>query len=115
VERVLSSWPLVGTRALAVALAITGCEDRSVHLFGAERYDPEGHCLEAPATVDVLSGPDPGPCNDLRCWQSPSGEVYVTSAACDAPPDFADRTSDPAGSLCAEALDAFAQKARCDS
>jgi hypothetical protein len=114
-----SSIPSASASASPIAIVITtclalgACDDRPVHIFGAERYDPVRDCLEAPAAVDVLDGPDPGPCAELRCWQSPSGEVYVTSTACGSPPDFADRSSDPPGSLCAEALDAFAREARC--
>lgn len=98
--------------ALAASLA-AGCEDRPVHIFSGERYDPVGDCLEKAAALDVIDGADPGPCDVVRCWAAPAGDVYITTSACDAPLDLADRTGDPPGSPCAKALDAFAKKARC--
>lgn len=99
--------------ALAASLA-AGCDDQPVHVFGAERYDPVGDCLEHAAALDVLEGAEPAPCDALRCWVTTAGDIYVTTSACDAPPDFADKTGDPPGSLCAKALDAFARKDHCE-
>jgi hypothetical protein len=84
-----------------------------VHAFIAARFDPDRACLEKPAAIDVVAGPDPGSCPETRCWETPSGEVFVSTTACDAPPDFIDKTADLAGSRCGEALDALAQGADC--
>jgi hypothetical protein len=107
-------------RAKAALLALlalfplaAACDDRPVHAFIAARYDPDQKCLEAPAAVDVVSGTDPGSCSVTRCWVTPSGEVFVSTTACDAPPDFTDRTGDPDGSPCGDALDALAGDADC--
>lgn len=101
------------TLAALAILALAACEDRELHVFGAQRFDPARGCLEAATTVDVIDGPDPGPCDAPRCWRSPGGEIFVTTTACDAPPDYADRTGDPPGSLCAAALEALAAGAAC--
>ncbi|MCK6590415.1 MAG: hypothetical protein L6Q76_22860 [Polyangiaceae bacterium] len=98
---------------LFALLALAACEDRPVHAFIAARYNPDDHCLEAPFAVDVVAGPDPGSCPITRCWETPSGEVLVSTTACDAPPDFHDKTADSAGSPCARALDALAEGADC--
>ena len=105
---------ILALHTLAALLTLTACEDRPVHAFVAARYDPVRDCLEPSAAVDVLEGPDPGASCEARCWQSPSGEVYVTTAACAAPPDFADRSADPEGSPCFLALDAHARSEACD-
>ena len=99
--------------ALPAGLSLGACEDRPVHAFVAARFDPEAACLEEPGAVDVVAGADPGPCAVARCWVTPSGEVFVSTTACDAPPDVIDRTGDPAGSPCAEALDALSSGADC--
>ena len=99
---------------LAFILALAACEDRPVHAFIAARYDPDGACLEPPAAVDVVAGADPGSCPVTRCWETPSGEVFVSTTACDAPPDFVDKTDDVAGSPCGKALDALAGSADCE-
>lgn len=98
---------------LIALLASAACENRPVHAFIAARYDPDAHCLEAPAAVDVVAGADQGSCPVTRCWETPSGEVFVSTTACDAPPDFLDKTADVAGSPCGEALDALAEGADC--
>jgi len=99
--------------ASIASLVLVACENNLVHAFIAARFDPDAACLEAPAAVDVVAGPDPGSCPVTRCWETPSGEVFVSTTACDAPPDFLDRTADPAGSRCGEALDALAEGADC--
>lgn len=96
------------------ALGLLACEAaRQPYAWSAQRYDPDRACLEASGVVDVLSGPDPGPCDAARCWTSPSGEIYVTTTACEAPPDFTEGTEDPEGSPCAAALAALASGASC--
>jgi hypothetical protein len=82
------------------------CTNRQQYVFGAYVYDPEADCLAPPAAVDVISGPDPGPCDRLRCWISPEKQVYVTDAACEAPVGFDDHTADGEGG-CREALLAY--------
>ena len=89
---------------VASALLVGACSPQRSHLFGAQRYDAEHDCLEKGAAVDVIEGADPGTCDALRCWVSPSDEVYVTTTACDAPPGYADHTGDAADSPCAKAL-----------
>lgn len=85
----------------------TGCDSgQGVYPFSAFPYDPVGHCLGSAVVVDVLSGPDPGPCAQVRCWERVSGEVFVTDAACVAPADFADHSADADGP-CKEALAAY--------
>lgn len=98
---------IAALHALALSGA-AGCEDRLFHAFDAYPYDPHGDCLGAPEAIDVLDGPDPGKCPDLRCWKGPDGTFYVTDAACDAPLDFEDRTSDAEGP-CVGALAAYAR------
>jgi hypothetical protein len=95
------------------ALGVAGCEDRELHVFAAHRFDPVRVCLEGARALDVIDGPDPGPCDAARCWHSPAGDVYVTTTACDAPPDYRDGTGDPEGTLCAQALLALANGAHC--
>lgn len=103
------SWSLLAGLAAFGGLLGTACGPGRVHVFGAYRYETGGDCLEGAAAVDVIDGPDPGACNASRCWISPAGEVYVTSTACDGPPDYVDHTKDPAGAPCARALVAFAR------
>jgi hypothetical protein len=98
--------------ALAV-LGLAACEDREVHVFFAQRYDPVRDCLENEQAMDVIDGPDPGRCDQLRCWRSPGGGAVISTTACDAPPDYEDGTADGEGSLCAAALDALERGARC--
>ena len=90
-----------------VALAAS-CSASGVHVFGAYHYDAGRDCLEALAAVDVIDGPDPGVCSATRCWLDATGEVFVTTTACDAPRDFVDHTTDPMSS-CVAALVALAR------
>ena len=106
-------------RALALAtltsLALLACEEAlQPYPFAARRFDPDQQCIGPSEVVDILNGPDPGSCDAARCWRSPSGEIYVTTLACEAPPDFIEGTEDPAGSPCAEALTALSAAAFCD-
>jgi len=103
------------SRAAALGLVVAvlaGCPATHVHIFGAFRYDAMSCCLEDAAGVDVIDGPDPGNCAEVRCWISPASEVYVTDKACDAPPDYSEHTSDTSGP-CVDALAAFQGKKRC--
>ena len=93
--------------AAVLALAIlASCSNREVHVFSAWQFDIDRDCLEPPAVVDVLDGPDNGPCKQIRCWESADHKTYVTDTACDAPPDFKDETKDPT-SPCVEALKVY--------
>lgn len=94
-------------------IALAGCQERRMHTFGAQRWDPARGCLEKGAVVDVVAGADPGTCASTRCWQASDGEVWVTTTACDAPPDYVDATTAPAGSPCAQALLALAKGVVC--
>lgn len=96
----------------AGASAAAGCENNPAHIFIAVQYDPVRDCLLAEETIDAVDGADRGPCAATRCWETPAGNVYVSTTACDAPPDFVDHTSDPEGSPCAKAIAAL-QKERC--
>lgn len=96
-------------RALALALAVVACSDAKSHIFTAFPYDPDHDCLGSAVVVDVLQGSDPGPCNVVKCWVSPRAQAFVTDRACDAPPDFVDRTNDPPLGVCAKALAAYAK------
>ena len=97
-------------RALALILAAVAvavaCSNNDVHPFSAYAYDPDRDCLEAPAAVDVISGPDDGPCTQLRCWESPGHDIYITETACSAPSDYKDETKDETG-ICPAALNAY--------
>jgi hypothetical protein len=81
----------VGGAALGAAAAVD-CTGRLDHAFGGYAYDPTLSCLEASGAIDVIAGADPGQCAMLRCWLAPDGSIYVTDAACDAPPDYVDET-----------------------
>jgi hypothetical protein len=107
VKRLAKLGLLVVAHALLAGAVVEACDDGRAHVFGAYRFEPDRGCLETSAAVDVISGPDPGSCQAVRCWISPSGEVYVTSTACDAPLDYREHTKDPAPSLCSQALSAF--------
>jgi hypothetical protein len=91
---------------IAALIAGAACENTVVHPFSAWAYDPMHDCLEAPAVVDVLSGPDDGPCKEIRCWESGGGDIYITDTACSAPPDYRNETHQKSGS-CAEAIKVF--------
>lgn len=94
----------------ATAAVLVACAGQRSHLFVAERYDTAKDCLESPAAVDVIEGPDPGTCEVTRCWISDRGEAFVTTGACDAPPSYTDE-SDAAGTdaPCGRALSALAR------
>jgi len=92
---------------LGILLAAVGCHDRLAHFFGGYAYDATQDCLDPPGVVDVVAGPDPGQCPAVRCWQGPDGSIYVTSEACDAPPDYEEHTGDMSGP-CVKALAAYA-------
>jgi hypothetical protein len=98
-------WSLVPPSTFLVAAA--ACSARLDHVFGAYAYDPVQDCLQGAAVVDVIAGPDPGMCPQVRCWQAPDGSIYVTSEACDAPLDYQDHTEDTSGP-CVKALAAYA-------
>jgi hypothetical protein len=105
----------LGSAACALAaLAFAACEANPVHIFAARRYDAANDCLEDNAGADVIAGPDPGPCDQTRCWVSPAGDVYVADLVCDAPPEYTEGTTDTTGP-CVKALAAYARKghARC--
>jgi hypothetical protein len=92
---------------LGTWLAVASCQNRLAHIFGGYGYDPTLGCLEAPGAIDVVAGADPGPCYQVLCWQAPDGSIYVTSAACDAPPDYVNETENTS-SPCVKALAAYA-------
>jgi hypothetical protein len=92
--------------ALVLLVAAATCQDRLAHVFGGWAYDTAGDCLDAPGVVDVVDGPDPGKCPQLRCWLAPDGTAYVTDEACDAPIDFQDQTKATSG-VCVKALAAY--------
>ncbi len=91
---------------LSLLLTAAACKNTVVHPFSAWAYSPTGDCLEPPAVVDVLSGPDDGPCIQIRCWESGGGDIYITDTACSAPPDYKNETNQKTGS-CAEAIKVF--------
>jgi hypothetical protein len=91
------------TGALALGLA---CTDRLAHGWAAWQYDIQHDCLLTPAVVDVLSGPEKGTCQQVRCWESPGHEIYITNTACDAPPDYTNETNEKSGA-CHAALEIF--------
>jgi hypothetical protein len=93
---------------LGAALASAHCEGRLAHVFGGYSYDPVQDCLYTSGAIDVIAGADPGQCPMLHCWMAPSGDVYVTDEACDAPPDYVDETQATSG-LCVKALAAYAR------
>jgi len=96
--------------AVVVGFAAAGCDDLQVHPFFGSRYDPARDCVESPAVLDVLEGPDPGRCETIRCYEAPEGDdVFITDGACDAPDGYVDRTND-AKSPCADALTAYARE-----
>jgi hypothetical protein len=108
----------VKQRVLAAALALVtvtavaaGCDGGLVHSFVAYPYDATLGCLESAATVDVIDGPDPGSCPEVRCWVKPSGEIFVSDKACDAPLDFTKNASGP----CKLALEAYKNRVMCDA
>ncbi|MEO7327367.1 MAG: hypothetical protein ABI193_02230 [Minicystis sp.] len=106
--------PLLSLSTL-LGLGGAGCgAGEGVHAWSAFLYDPVRHCLGAAAVVDVIAGPDPGGCAEIRCWERVSGDVFVTDATCEAPVDFTDHSADADGP-CKEALAAYAdqQKGRC--
>jgi hypothetical protein len=95
--------------ALLVVLAANACETRPLHVFGGYAYDATHACLDPACAVDVVAGAPTAPCPTVRCWLSPEGIVYITSTACDAPPDYVDETNNPASTLCVKALAAYNQ------
>ena len=100
---------LVLAGALLVVLAANACESRPIHIFGGYAYDATHGCLDPACTVDVVAGAAPAACPTVRCWLSTGGIVYITTAACDAPPDYLDETANPASTLCVKALAAYNQ------
>ena len=113
------NWPRRLLRSLPALLGLggAGCDAvEGVHSWSAFPYDADGHCLGAAVVVDVIAGPAPAPCDELRCWERVSGEIFVTDATCEAPLDFTDHSADADGP-CKEALAAYAdeQKGRCSS
>ena len=99
--------------APALVVLTAACSDDTVHVFGAHRWNADSDCLEGAAAVDVIDGPDDGPCDAVRCWVSPGGDVYVTTTACGAPPGYVDHSADPEGSPCEAALAAYQTKTFC--
>ena len=98
--------------AASLALAVGagfGCDAGVVHVFGAFPYDATLGCLRSAEAVDVIDGPDPGGCAEVHCWVKPSGEIFVSDQACDAPLDFTESASGP----CKLALDAYKKRIMC--
>jgi hypothetical protein len=93
--------------ALGLLLASAACDNRLDHPFGGYAYNQGQGCLFTSGAIDVIAGVDPGMCPMLHCWEAPSGSIYVTDEACDAPPDYQDHTSDTSG-LCVQALAIYA-------
>jgi hypothetical protein len=93
---------------VTVLIAWAACQGRLDHTFGGYFYDSTQDCLDFPSVIDVVAGADPGTCPLLRCWLAPDGSIYVTNAACDAPPDYQDQTKD-GSSPCVKALAAYAR------
>jgi hypothetical protein len=93
----------------AIALLLGACAARVFHTFTASPYNVAQNCLEGAVAVDVIDGPDPGPCLGARCWVTPSGAVFVSAQACDGPTDYTESTIGP----CNLALAAARTKALC--
>jgi hypothetical protein len=90
----------------AIAVVPTACGDNQVYPFYAWEYDATRDCLVTASAVDVIAGPYPGQCIQLRCWYAPNGDYYVTDTACVAPADYEDETDDATG-VCSEALKVY--------
>lgn len=100
----------VASLALVAAVALGGgCDNGLVHTFGAFPYNVTLGCLESATAVDVIDGPDPGSCAEVRCWVNPGGAVFVTDQACDAPLDYTESASGP----CKSALEAYKKHVMC--
>ncbi len=89
--------------------AVVSCDDGLVHTFFALPYDVTLGCLGSSAAVDVIDGPDPGSCAEVHCWVKPTGEIFVSDRACDAPLDFTESASGP----CKLAIDAYKKRVMC--
>jgi hypothetical protein len=92
---------------LAALVAAFSCDGRLAHIFGGYAYDAGNDCILPAGTIDVIDGPAPAvPCSTVTCWVAPDGSVYVTTTACDAPPDYRNGTNDTSGP-CVKALAAY--------
>ena len=85
------------------------CDDGLVHTFIAFPYNVAQNCLESVGVVDVVDGADPGVCSGARCWVAPSGDIFVSDQACDAPLDYTESTVGP----CKQALEVYKKRTRC--
>ena len=95
---------------LASAVLVGGaCSASLVHTWGAFPYDAEHDCFGDALILDVLDGPDPGSCPVVHCWVNPTGEIFVTDKACDAPIDLTESTS----GTCSAALKTFKLPGKC--
>jgi len=92
---------------LSSVAAVVGCQSSSAHAFYASRFDPETGCLDALSLGDVLDGPDPGPCNETKCWLDTRGDAHVSLSMCDGPPDWTRVDAPLPGSKCEAALRAM--------
>jgi hypothetical protein len=97
--------------AIAAVLAATaGCDSgQEAHVFYASRYDPATGCLGSTDYADVLSGADPGDCDQVVCWLDTKGNAFISATMCDGPPDWTRVDKPAAGSVCEAALKAWAQ------
>ncbi|MFS8067434.1 MAG: hypothetical protein ACMG6S_13820 [Byssovorax sp.] len=89
--------------------AVVSCDDGLVHTFFALPYDVTLGCLGSSRAIDVIDGPDPGSCAEVHCWVKPTGEIFVSDRACDAPLDFTESASGP----CKLAIDAYKKRVIC--
>jgi hypothetical protein len=102
--------------ACAAALAVCACDNPSVHVYSAQAYDPQGHCVEPSSTaLDVISGAATGNDCPATCIVG-SGQVFVSVVCPPYPPGYGVETADSGidpSDPCSGALAAYAAGITC--
>jgi hypothetical protein len=104
-------------RLALTLLGIAACNDSVSHIYAGRQYEPTAKCVDAPSTIDVVTGNDPGATCGPICLVAPptstgATTTYVSNECAPYPPLF-DTSGN--GANCAAAITAYDLKTDCDA
>jgi hypothetical protein len=96
---------------LAGAIALTSCDEPSVHIYSGQLYEQAAGCLDPSTGIDVISGQSTGDNCPPACLVATSNGqtfVYVSTVCPPYPPGFATEQADAAADPNDPCVGAFA-------
>jgi hypothetical protein len=117
----------VSTRAfwagtLGGIVAFAACDEAEVHIYSGQKFDPKGHCVDAPVSIDVINGGSTtyGCAPECLVATDPCGNPYIfVSTQCGPYPQGvvtqSEGTTGDASDQCGPAFAAIADGGLCET